>query len=267
MFWYWPARGGARRGVRPCLGGVELPVAVGVAALQSRHDAGVVHHRDLRDRDVARVADHVRPGDGRARGELGPRRGVGVLSVRVLLHVDPGHDAEVVRGIAVAQLGAGRVGPDHRARVLVLAERRGAARGAIHLGVHGQRRRRARDRHAAIVGDGDPGERRVARVVDGVGPCHRVTDADGGAGRSVGVVAVGALLEVDSRMRRRSSSTGRSRSRARPPRSIPSTVATLVYWPGLRGSGRRCRSSRRRRRAWTPGRSPRRRERRSPRCS
>ena len=194
-----PGGGDARRGVGPRLSGVEPAVAVGVAGDQRRHDAAVVHQRDLRDRDVARVVDHVRPGDGRAGRDVGAGCGVGVLSVRELLHVDPGHDAEVVGRIAVAHLGAGRVGAHHRGRVVVLAGSRGARPDALHVGAHGERRRGARDGHAAIVGHGDRAQRGVARVVDGVHPVHGVADADGRSGCGIGVVAVGALLEVDAR--------------------------------------------------------------------
>ena len=182
----------------PGLDGVKEAVGVVVAADEGRADAGlVVVDRDVCDRHVAGVGDHVGPGDRVADRDPGPGADVGVDPVGGLLDVELGAGAEVVGGVGVGDLGPRGAGAGRGAEVLVLAGLRLSARAAEDRLAGGDRQEpRTGQRHALIVG-GRPAQRHVAGVGDLIGPGDRVADGDLGPGRGVGVLAVGRLLDVD----------------------------------------------------------------------
>ena len=116
----------------PGLRGVKEAVGVVVAADEGRADAGlVVVDRDVCDRHVAGVGDHVGPGDRVADRDLGPGADVGVDPVGGLLDVELGAGAEVVGGVGVGDLDPRRAGPGRGAEVLVLAGLRLSARRQV----------------------------------------------------------------------------------------------------------------------------------------
>ena len=150
--------------------------------------------------DIARIRDLVSPGD-RLAGDDGRTRGdIRVLAVGVLGQLEGRFDAKVVAGIAIRHLVAQQRLPAHRGGICVLTRERAARRRTDHRFVRRQRRLRANDSAHLIVVDGHGGQGDIARVGDRIRPGHLVANPDIRAGRRVGVLAVGPLL---NRYRRR----------------------------------------------------------------
>ena len=190
---------------------VEVAREVGGRALAVVDDAGL----DSAQGDAAEVADLVDPGDRIPDREQRAGGEVGVLAVGELLDVDAGLHAQVVRGVGVGDVvHTGQAvaefvhrGADHVGVVGVEAGGGGHAldlEGPDLVGVEqlvavGVAPRVGGGALAGIDHPADhPAQRQFAGVADEVGPEDGLADRDEGTVRSIRVLAVGELLDVDA---------------------------------------------------------------------